>query len=153
MDIRQWLHPALHTKRRRTYVYATQFLPLTASLTLTNEIQLKTDSYFLVLAGTMVFTDTSDATIASTANAFDKFNVPVLVTLSDSASGDALNNIAVSADNYFGSGRDPFNWPAPWLLAPGATLQVVAQNLIGTDRRMRLAFHGVRIYSTVIPGL
>ena len=149
MDIRAWLPPALHTAKRRTYIYASQFLPLTASLTLTNEILLKTDSYFLVLAGVGVVTDTSDATIASTANAFDKFNAPFLVTLTDSASGDAINNIAVSFDNLFGSARDPFYWPAPWLLSPGATLQIVMQNLIGTDRRVRVAFHGVRIYSTV----
>lgn len=149
MDIRQWIPPHLHNAKRRGYVYATQFLPLTASLTITNEIQLKTDSFFLVLAGTAVVTDTSDAAIAAAANTFDKFNYPFLVTLSDSASGEPVSNIGVAFDNYFGSARDPFYWPAPWLLSPGAVLQVQLQNLLATDRRVRIAFHGVRIYENV----
>jgi hypothetical protein len=145
MDIRQWLPPQLHNKRRQNYVYATQFLPLTASLTITNEIQLKSDSYFLILAACAVVTDTSDAAIASTANAFDKFNAPFLVTLSDSATGDTMSNIGVSFRNYFGVGEEPFFWPAPWLLEPSAVLQTKLENLLATDRRVRIAYHGVRI--------
>lgn len=147
MDIRQWIPANLHLTKRKGYVYATQFLPLTASLTLTNEIQLKTDSFFLVLAGVAVVTDTSDATIVAAANAFDKFTYPFLVTLSDSASGEPVSNIGVAFDNYFGSARDPFYWPAPWLLEPGAVIQVQLQNLLATDRRVRIALHGVRIYT------
>lgn len=153
MDIRQWLPPALHMKKRRTYTYAASFLPLTASVTDTEEIQFKTDSYFLILNHVAVVTDTSDAIIASTANGFDPFNAPFLVTLSDSASGDSANNSAVAFGNWFGTARDPFVCPAPWLLTPGAVMQIQIQNLVATDRRIRLAFHGVRIYSTTIPGI
>ena len=153
MDIRQYLPPALHTKRRLGYTYGVQFLPLSASLTLTVDTQLKTDSYFLILATTAVVTDTSDAAIASTASAFDPFNVPFLSTLSDSATGEPRSNIGIAFMNQYGTARDPFLWPAPWLLDPGATLTVQLQNLIATDRRVRLAFHGVRIYSPKIAGV
>jgi len=135
------------------YDYATQFLPATASVTTTNEIQLKTDSYFLVLMGLATVTDTSDASVASTANAFAPFNNPFLVTLSDSASGDTKSNIAVAFDNLFGNARYPFHWPVPWLLDPGAVIQVKLENLLATDRRVRMVFRGVRIFSSKVQGI
>lgn len=153
MRIQDWLPAPLQNKKRRIYNYATQWLPLTASLTITNEIQLKTDSYFLVLMGLATVTDTSDATIASTAASNVPFNNPFLVTLSDSASGDTTSNIAVAFDNLFGNARYPFYWPVPWLLDPGAVIQIQLQNLLGTDRRVRMVFCGVRIMSPKIAGL
>jgi hypothetical protein len=153
MDIRQWLPPQLHTKKRRTYMYATQFLPATASVTTSTEIQTKSDSYFLILAANAVVTDTSDATIVAAANAFDKFTYPFLVTLSDSASGDPISNIGVAFDTLFGNARDSFPWPSPWLLDPSAVIRTQIENLLATDRRIRIAYCGVRIMSEKIQGI
>ena len=147
MNLREWIPAPLQNKKRRIYNYASQWLPLTASLTITNEIQLKTDSYFLVLMGLATVTDTSDAVIAATAASNVPFNNPFLVTMSDSASGDTTSNIAVAFDNLFGNARYPFYWPVPWLLDPGAVIQIALQNLLATDRRVRLVFCGVRIFS------
>lgn len=153
MNLREWLPAPLQAKKRTMYDYATQFLPATASVTTTNEIQLKTDSYFLVLVGLATVTDTSDAVIAATAASNVPFNNPFLVTLSDSASGDTKSNIAVAFDNLFGNARYPFYWPVPWLLDPGAVIQVKVENLLSTDRRIRMVFRGVRIFSPKIQGV
>ncbi len=153
MRIQDWLPAQLQNKKRTMYDYASQFLPATASVAVTNEIQLKTDSYFLVLMGLATVTDTSDAAIASTAASNVAFVNPFLVTLADSASGDTKSNIAVAFDNLFGNARYPFHWPVPWLLDPGAVIQVKLENLLATDRRVRMVFRGVRIYSPKIQGI
>lgn len=153
MNLRDWMPAPLQNKKRSMYDYATQFLPLTASATATNEIQLKTDSYFLVLMGLATVTDTSDAVIAATAASNVPFNNPFLVTLSDSASGDTKSNISIAFDNLYGNARYPFYWPVPWLLDPGAVLQTKLENLLGTDRRVRIVYRGVRIFSPKIHGV
>src|SRR3990172_6410120 len=62
------------SRKKDPFFYRVQFLPLTASVSAQQEFTIENDSEFVCLGANAVVTDTSDAAIASTANAFDAFN-------------------------------------------------------------------------------
>lgn len=120
------------------FVYGTDFTPLTASLTLTNNINIQGDSAFVILSGVMVETDTGNTTFLAQA--------PILFDLSDSGSGRHFSNTPIHASNWFGSAELPKYWDVPKVLAPNATFSVQAQNLEAVNRNVRVAFHGFKIF-------
>ena len=135
-------------KKKDPYFYRVQFLPLTASVSLNAEFSIENDSEFVCLGANAVVSDTSDVLIASTANGFDVFNPPFLVTIKHSGSGGQnLMNAGVAFANIFGTGRDPYYWPIPKIFGPRSVVTVTLENLSATDRRVRIAFVGFKAYS------
>lgn len=135
-------------KKKDPYFYRVQFLPATASVTTTQEFTIENDSEFICLGANAVVTDTSDAAIASTANAFDPFNPAFLVTIKHSGSGGQnLMNGPVAFANIFGTGRDPYYWPIPKIFGPRSVVTTSVENLTATDRRIRIAYVGFKAYA------
>jgi len=124
------------------YWYRAQFLPLAASATAIVEFTIQTGYDFVCMGANAVVTDTSDATIASTASAFDPFNPPFLVTIRHTGPGQNITNAPIAFANIFGTARDPYFWPIPKIFPERAVVQTTLENLVATDRRIRLAYFG-----------
>lgn len=120
------------------FAYGTDFLPLLASATTTNAIQINSDSAFLILSVAMVETDTANTTFLA--------NRPLLVNLSTGGAGLNLSSIPIHADNWFGTAEQPKYFDIPKILLPNSTLNVQLQNLEATNRNVRVAFHGFKLF-------
>lgn len=120
------------------FAYATDFAPLGASATTSNNINILTDSAFFITSAVAVETDAANTVFLA--------QMPLLVSLSDTGSGRTFSNTPVHASNWFGTAEEPKIWDVPKLLAPGATFQVTLQNLEAVARNVRLAFHGFKIF-------
>lgn len=121
------------------FVYGTDFTPLVASVSTPNQIAINADSAFVILSATAVETDTGNTVFLA--------NRPLLVSLSDSGSGRFLSNTPIHMDNWFGTAQEPKYWDVPKIIAPNATFTVTVQNLEATNRNVRIAFHGIKIFS------
>lgn len=134
------------------FTFVIQFLPLTASQTLTDNFITQADSGFAIVKTTYVATDTADAGVANLqpfGSGGTTSVVPFLVTLSDSGSGRDLMNSGVHIDNLFGTAARPFIWAKVKVLDPNSTFAARVQNLSATSRNLRLAFHGFKIFGNV----
>lgn len=120
------------------FVYGTDFTPLGASLTVTNNINISGDSAFCILCAVAVETSTDNLTFLA--------DLPLLAQLSDSGSGRQFSNTPIAASNWFGTAEMPKYWDIPKVLAPNATFNVTMQNLEATARNVRVAFHGFKIF-------
>jgi hypothetical protein len=139
---------SLWNRHKDFFTYGVEFLPLAASEAGANgDIAIQADSDFMIIGAAAVVTDTSDAAIASTANAFDKFNPPFLVTLTDTGSGRAFSNIGIAFKNLFGTAEQPAIWTFPKLIRASSVLTTKIQNLVATAYRVRIAYTGIKIFS------
>lgn len=120
------------------FAYGTDFEPLAASATTTRAIQINSDSAFMVLSATMVETATNNTTFLA--------NRPLLVSLSTGGAALNLSNTPIHADNWFGTAEQPKYWDVPKILLPNTTFNVQLQNLEATDRNVRVAFHGFKLF-------
>jgi hypothetical protein len=120
------------------FAYGTDFAPLLASATTTRSIQINSDSAFLILSATMVETDTTDLVFLAQR--------PLLVSLATGGAALSLSNTPIHADNWFGTAEEPKYWDVPKVLLPNTTFNVTLQNLEATNRNVRVAFHGFKIY-------
>lgn len=120
------------------FTYGTDFLPLLASATTTQAIQINSDSAFMVLSATMVETQTDNTTFMA--------NRPLLVTLTTGGAALSLSNQPIHADNWFGTAQEPKYWDVPKILLPNTTFNVQLQNLEATNRNVRVAFHGFKLF-------
>lgn len=120
------------------FVYGTDFVPLLASATTQNNININGDSAFVILSGVLVETDTANTTFLAQR--------PLLFRLVDTGSGRYASNVQIHADNWFGTAENPKYWDIPKIIAPNSTFGVEAQNLEAVNRNVRVAFHGFKIF-------
>lgn len=121
------------------FIYGTEMLPLGASASLTNNLNIDGNSAFVCLSTQLIETDTTDVTFLGQR--------PLLISILDTGSGLVLSNIPIAADNWWGTAQRPYFWPVPKIFAPNSTLQVTVQNLEATSRNVRLALSGFKIFS------
>jgi hypothetical protein len=119
-------------------VYATDFVPLPLSATVTNNINIDGSSAFMILSAVAVETDIANTTFLA--------QMPLLASIKDTGSARDLMNTPVHASNWFGTAQEPKYWDIPKVLAPNTTLAVTLQNLEATARNVRIAFHGFKIF-------
>jgi hypothetical protein len=135
-----WWYPAGARNRAIDYfVYGTDFLPLNANATVQNSININGDSAFVILSAVLVETDVLNTTFLAQR--------PLLFGLQDTGSGRNLMNTPMHADNWFGTAELPKYWDIPKILAPNSTFNVTAINLEAVNRNVRVAFHGIKIFS------
>jgi hypothetical protein len=120
------------------FVYATSFLPLTATTTTQNNINIGGDAAFCVLSGVLVETDTGNTTFLAQS--------PLLVRMSDAGAGRFIANQQVHASNWFGTAQEPKYWDVPKIFAPNSTWAIELQNLEATNRNVHVALHGFKIF-------
>lgn len=136
-------------KDKDPYFYRAQFLPIAASASGSIvEFSIESDSDFVCFGANAVVTDTADLTVASTANGFDPFNPPFLITIRHSGSGQNLMNAGVAFANIVGTGRDPYYWPIPKVFPARSVVQTQMDNLVATAYRVRIAYIGFKAYLT-----
>lgn len=134
----QFLPANRRGRDKQFFTYGMEFLPLTASATLTGNISIQADSDFLILEMVRVVTDTTDLI----ALAF----CPELVTLIDSGSGRTLFDRAQHMDNIAGTGQLPAVWDYPYFLQRNSNFAVTVQNLEAVNRNVRIGFRGLKIF-------
>ena len=129
------------------FVYSMDLNPLVASaVNQRGQFVVDSDSDFLTLSLAVVETQTP-------AFATEVTFPPVLVQLQDTGSGANWFDNPQHIANVFG--RNAVNGPGPtacdvprWIAA-NATVTGQFQNLEATDRRLMLAFRGVKVYRTM----
>jgi len=120
------------------FAYGTDFVPLGASATATQSINILSDSAFFITSAVLVETDVTGLIFLAQA--------PLLAQLNDTGSGRSFSNTPIHVSNWFGTAEEPKLWDVPKLLSPGATFQVTLQNLEAVARHVRIAFHGFKIF-------
>lgn len=130
------LPPNYRWTMKRFYGYPTEFLPLTASTTLTNQIGIQADSDFIITYATCIVTDTT--------NLIQLPFIPQLVQLQDAAAGSNFFLIPEHAMNVYGDATQPGIFAVPYVMRASSTLSVQHQNLEATNRNVRIAFQGFK---------
>ncbi len=133
-----WYPDGAKGKQIDYFVYATDFTPLNASATVQNPITINGDSAFCILSAVIIESDTGNTVFLAIP--------PLLARIQDSGSGRYLSNIAIHANNWFGTAELPKYWDVPKILSPNTTLTVELQNLEAINRNIRLAFHGFKVF-------
>lgn len=131
------------------FTYTINFASLGASATASANFLVQNDSAFVITQTTYLITDTSDVAVAELqpfGSGLTTGLVGVLVTLSDTGSGRNLMDAGVPIDGLFGTAQRPYVWPYPKILDPSSTFSTQLQNLVATARRVRLAFHGYKVF-------
>ena len=131
------------------FTYGINFPTLAASATATANFLVQNDSAFIITSTTYFITDTSDALVAELqpfGSGLTTGGIPILITLSDAGSGRNLMDTAIPIDSLFGNAQRPYYWSQPKFLDPSSTFNAQLQNLIATARRVRLAFHGYKVF-------
>lgn len=145
------------TKAKREYqldpfLFVINYLPATASATTSGNFIVQNDSAFAICKGSYIATDITDAAISGLqpfgSGALTSL-APFLITMTDSGSGRAMSNDPVPIDSWFGTGQRIYTWTIPKVLDPASTFAVTVQNLSATDRRVRLAFHGYKVFGNL----
>ncbi len=120
---------------------------LAASGQATGNIQIQSDSHFLIVAGVALVTDTTFTTVLnspSNANA-----TGILCQIVDVGAGFPLSSVPMPLESVFGTAQLPGYWAIPKLIRASGTLQTNLQNLLATARAVRLSYWGVRIYHLI----
>lgn len=133
-----WFPPEARGLALDYFAYGANFEPLGANAQAVQAIQINSDSAFLVLSATMVETAEDNTTFLA--------NRPLLVNLSTGGAALNLSNLAIHADNWFGTAQEPKYWDVPKILLPNTTFNVALQNLEATARNIRVAFHGFKLF-------
>lgn len=135
-----WFPIEVAGRQLDAFTLVTDFEPISASATETQNIAVPGDAAFLILSAVAAVTNTDNTT-------FVAFGArPYLVTLRTTGSDRGLSNGAVHIDNWFGTAAQPAYWDNPKILAPNENLAVTLQNLAATDRNVRLAFRGFKVF-------
>ena len=131
-----WLPLAFQNTVKEYFAYTTSFEPLPASLTQSRNINIQSDTDFIILYATMVVTTADNLTPLPFA--------PALVQLRDGGDAADLFQTPTHVEMVFGDAMQPGIFSVPYILTRNSSLQVTLQNLEANDRIYRLAFHGFR---------
>lgn len=146
-------------KKKTFFIYETDFatavgglgggsqVNLPASGQSTGNIQIQSDSHFLIVAGVALVTDATFATVLNSPS--NANSTGILCQIVDVAAGFPLSNVPVPLESLFGTAQLPGVWSIPKLIRASSTLQTNLQNLIATARAVRLSYWGVRIYFNI----
>jgi hypothetical protein len=124
------------------YGYATSYLTLASAGTSTNNIQIQTDAFFVMLAATMVEGSSNDLTLLTYR--------PITINIYDTSAGSFFHSQPIMADEFFGDAQQPGLLAFPYVVKPGGTLQVTLVNLESVARNVRLTFHGFKANPNLI---
>lgn len=126
------------------FSYAHELLPATASIESTTNFLVQADSGFVIVKTMGVITTDANVFVTNLTDT-PKFS-PFTVIWTDSGSGRDLMNVRIAWDNVIGTGQRPYYWPKPKVLDPNSTLTGRYLNLSGTDRNLRVAFGGFKVF-------
>lgn len=131
-------------------------IDLDASATAQGQFLVQNDSAFAITTTCYVATSQVNAAIIDLqpfGSGLDEGITDATILLTDTGSGRQLSDARLAIDTLFGTAQRPFIWPRPKLLPPASTFQVSLQNLQAVDMRLRLTFHGYKIFGMNIQQL
>lgn len=123
---------------RDYFSLGTDFLPLTASVALTRDIQVNEDAAFVIVAAVAVVTDTLNTTRLTF--------IPQLVMLQEGSAQRNLFNQETHFHNIYGTAEEPAYWPNPKVLPRASTFSIQHRNLEAIDRNVRVLFIGFKVF-------
>lgn len=132
------LQPQFRWTRKNLFMYGCEFLPLTASIALTQTIGIAADSDFIITF--------ADAIVTDTTNLIQLPFVPQLVQLTDSAAGMAFFLLPQHFNVVYGDAQNPGVWSSPYVMRQATSLLVAHTNLEATNRNVRCSFQGFKSY-------
>lgn len=132
------LEPKYRWQRKEGFAYGTEFLPLTASLTVTNQVGIQGDSDFIT-----VF---ADAVVTATDNTTQLAFVPQLVIFQDASSGYQWFNIPLHFHEVYGTAENPGVFAIPRVARANTTVAFQHQNLEATNRNVRASLIGFKSF-------
>lgn len=133
------LPQALWNNAKDFFAYGFNFLPLGASLTVTQSVAIQSDSDFLCCALAGWVTTTADPSAIVNV-------VPFTVILFDNGSGRSFQNTALHYHTIIGTAQLPSYLPMPKLIPRGSTVDITLQNLVATSYDARISMLGFKIF-------
>lgn len=124
---------------RDFFTYRAEFLPLGALATTTVNVPIQADSDFQLteITGDMRTATTAEAVVAAP---------DALVTLQDQGTGRLLMDGGIIWPNLVGTAQRPFILPMPKEIRANSVIAVTLSDLSNTQRFIRLAFVGYKIF-------
>lgn len=122
------------------FVYSALWNPLAASDSEAQDIQIQSDSDFLIVAATGVSRDTG--TFAAVADR------PFTLVIFDAGSGRNLFDRAQDFDAVIGTAQRAAWWTVPKLVGRSSTLSLTLGNLTATARRVQISLWGVKLFNS-----
>lgn len=138
------------------YFAYSMIIDLDASATAQAQFLVQNDSAFAITTTCYVATNQSNAALVDLqpfGSGLDEGITDATILLTDTGSGRQLSDARLALDTLFGTAQRPFVWPRPKLLPPASTFQASLQNLQAVDMRLRLTFHGYKIFGMGIQNL
>lgn len=132
------LPQALWKRAKDFFIYSTDFLPLAANATRSQDIAIQADSDFLTVVLNVTVTETNNTTFVDPA--------PIMVLITDTGSGRNLQNQATHLNNLYGDGNLPGYIPFPKLIPAASTLSTQLQNLSATAYNVRVSYVGFKVF-------
>lgn len=131
-------------------------IDLDASGTAQGQFLVQNDSAFAITSTCYIATNQTNAAIIDLqpfGSGLDEGITDATILLTDTGSGRQLSDARIAIDTLFGTAQRPFMWPRPKLLPPASTFQASLQNLQAVDMRLRLTFHGYKIFGEGVRGM
>jgi len=135
-------------RRTGEFTYTTGAVALGIGATVPVAIDVTADALFVCTKRSQTTLDTNDAVIAAPEgpnNAADR--ILVSCRLSDSNKSVVDENNPIPLSSFAGTGQLPYILPTPLPIEPSSKIFVTLTNLSGAIRRVRLSFHGIKLYS------
>lgn len=106
------------------YVYSATVASLAAGAIANVSVNVNTDADFFILKGTYWVNESAE----TAPTVFELPSPNILVQIQDTASGNQLFREPLPIASVFGTGAQPFIWPAPYGVAGGGTLEFTFEN-------------------------
>lgn len=128
-------------RKKDFFTYNIRFNTLAAGGTASQSANVQNDSDFIWTIGCVTVTNAAFTTFTTATS------IPVLIELSDSASGVQLQDSQTHISNMFGTAQLPFVMPFPKIFKAGGQITARLQNQDGANAFVvNLAFHGFKAF-------
>lgn len=124
---------------RDFFTYSAEFLPLGSLATTSVNVPIQADSDFQLteITGDVRINITDETVVAAPA---------VLLSLIDQGTGRQLMDRGQLWPNLVGTAQRPMILPMPKEIRANSVIQVTLQNLVASNRNIRISFVGYKIF-------
>ena len=126
------------------FTYSHEYLPATLNVETTTNFLVQADLAFVIVKTMGIVTDTANAFVANLTDTPKLW--PFTVTWTDTGSGRDLMDRRIPLDSIVGTGQRPYYWAKPKILDANSTFTGRLLSLTGTDRNVRIAFGGYKVF-------
>jgi hypothetical protein len=137
-----FIPPGFEGLYKEPFSYTIVFNVITAGQTLTGTENVQNDSFFVVTAQMADIFDSATGLVNTQPQV-----APMLVRIADSSSGKFQMSQPTPISALFGTGMNPaVSLYRARVFMPGGQIQAELTNNMGASQRVRLVFHGFKVY-------